>query len=107
MSFYVCLCGTRSINYLSNVHGILFVTGKLHRNLRLNVEHIPDSNLGDIEEEDGESREALNSSHDGFRSDDTDLEPISECIHTHTRDLQPISIKYGFLKLLWIFLTNH
>ncbi|KAK3750645.1 hypothetical protein QZH41_012818 [Actinostola sp. cb2023] len=52
--------------------------GKLHRNLRLNVEHIPDSNLGDIEEEDDgeDSRGVLLSSHDGFPSDDTDLEPI-------------------------------
>ena len=58
-------------------------TVKLHRNLRLNVEHIPDSKLGDIEEEeDEESREALNNSHDGFRSDDTDLEPISKYIST-------------------------
>lgn len=61
-------------------------TGKLHRNLRLNVEHIPDSKLCDIQEEDvttDASREVLRDSHDGLTSDDTDLEPSGEsrCVH--------------------------
>ncbi|XP_032236492.2 peripheral-type benzodiazepine receptor-associated protein 1 isoform X2 [Nematostella vectensis] len=61
---------------------LLQFSGKLHRNLRLNVEHIQDANLADIveeEEDDGgsvteESREVL-LSQDGVTSDDTDFEP--------------------------------
>ena len=87
--------------------------GKLHRNLRLNVEHIPDSNLGDIEEEE-ESREVLISSHDGFRSDDTDHEPVSK--YTCTRDLKPsshvicsqsVSVLASYAAVPRKFLTRH
>lgn len=66
-------------------------TGKLHRALRLSVEHIPDSKLGDIKEAEDEipdemssesdqdvSREVLVDQQDGITSDDTDLEVTSE-----------------------------
>ena len=61
-------------------------------NLRMLLDHFPDANLEDIEEEDEEedcdmcsddsaedSREAV-ISQDGLTSDDTDLEPFSKMI---------------------------
>lgn len=72
--------------------------GKLHRALRLSVEHIPDSGLQDIQEEDEENvheeiEEEINSedefdeedgskeamlNQDGVTSDDNDIEPFSK-----------------------------
>ena len=71
--------------------GLPHCTGKLHRALRLSTEHIPDSKLGDIKEADDEVGADANSDSDasrevqldqpdgGLASDDTDLEPFSEC----------------------------
>ena len=72
--------------------------GKLHRALRLSVEHIPDSGLQDIQEEDeeaaeGEIEEEFDSENDfdeqdgsneamlnqdGVTSDENDIEPFSK-----------------------------
>lgn len=68
--------------------------GKLHRALRLSVEHIPDVGLNDIKEEDEEeieeeiesedefdeedAAEVLNLSQDCVASEDTDFEPFSK-----------------------------
>ena len=80
-------------------HILCFITiGKLHRALRLSVEHIPDSGLQDIQEEDEEGveeeiDEEINSedefddedgskeamlNQDGVTSDDNDIEPFSK-----------------------------
>ena len=69
-------------------------TGKLHRALRLSVEHIPDGELQDIEEEDEEDiEEDIESedefdeedapkdarlNQDGVTSDETDMESFSK-----------------------------
>lgn len=74
-------------------HTLSYVTlGKLHRALRLSVEHIPDVGLNDIKEEDEEEIEEeiesedefdeedapKVSSQDGVASEDTDFEPFSK-----------------------------
>ena len=77
-----------------------FATGKLHRALRLSVEHIPDVGLEDIEEEEEhEIEEEIESqseydeedapkemrlNQDGMASDETDMESLSKshkCLH--------------------------
>lgn len=80
-------------------HRLWFLAlGKLHRALRLSVEHIPDSGLQDIQEEDEEGveedvEEEINSedeldeedgsrdamlNQDGVTSDENDIEPFSK-----------------------------
>ena len=83
--------------------------GKLHRALRLSVEHIPDSGLQDIQEEDEdgveeESEEEINSddeldeedgsregllNQDGVTSDENDIEPFSK-----SRDCMTFSLTW-------------
>ena len=91
-------------------------------NLRMPLDHFPDTNLGDIEEEDEEcelrseesgedfSREAL-VSQDGLTSDDTDLEPFSKSTFPRSllSDSSTLTRLYK-IKLCchWlILLTNH
>ena len=89
------------------------LTGKLHRALRLSVEHIPDVGLQDIEEEDEEIEEEIESENefdeedapkhvtlnqDGVTSDDTDIELFSKS-HNCKNECLSVSSKFskGFM----------
>lgn len=89
------------------------LTGKLHRALRLSVEHIPDVGLQDIEEEDEETEEEIESENefdeedapkdvmlnqDGVTSDDTDIELFSKS-HNCKNECLSVSPKFskGFM----------
>ena len=86
-------------------------------NLRMPLDHFPDVNLGDIEEEEEEydmrsdntaddvSREAL-ASQDGLTSDDTDLEPFRE-LQTCFLHVFVSVFKRRIFQIRWLKVNDH